>query len=47
MLFDSVPKLISVTIFKESRILIAPYAKFSALEIAYKVGNSIIKSIPF
>ena len=31
----------------EFKILIAPSAKFSALEIEYKTGNSITKSTPF
>lgn len=31
----------------EFKILTAPSAKFSALEIEYKSGSSITKSIPF
>ena len=33
--------------FKEFKILIAPSAKFSALEIEYNKGSSMTKSIPF
>ena len=42
----SEPKDILSTILKEFRILIAPSAKFSALEIEYKTGSSITKSTP-
>jgi hypothetical protein len=43
----SVPKDTVSTIFNESKIFIAPYAKFSALEIEYNKGSSITKSTPF
>lgn len=33
--------------FREFKILTAPSAKFSALDIEYNVGSSITKSIPF
>ena len=44
--FASVPKAILSTIFKLSKIFIAPLAKFSALETLYIVGSSITKSAP-
>ena len=44
--FASIPKESVSTIPKESNIFIAPSAKFSALEVAYIVGNSITKSAP-
>ena len=41
------PKDIKSTIYNSFKIFIAPNAKFSELEVAYKVGSSMTRSIPF